>query len=121
MKNTAVFLNNVRKINVLAKKFPLISALIKTNAWKRFRHKITLRTSPRQNCHFTSFLRMPTQFEALSGPVLDFLFKESTVNPIRVTIIGCSTGAEAFTIASVLRSRHPELAFSISAYDIDKG
>jgi chemotaxis protein methyltransferase CheR len=102
------------------KKLPGIRALIKTNAWRILRFKITLLTSRRRNCNFTSFLRMPTQFEALCGPVVDFLLKDETRKVLKITVLGCSTGAEAYSIASILRSHHPNLAFTIHAYDIDK-
>ncbi len=103
------------------KRFPGISALIKTTAWRTLRFKITLLTSQRRNYHFTSFLRMPSQFEALSGPVLEFLLKDKTRKMLKITVLGCSTGAEAYSIAAVLRGHHPDLAFIVHAYDIDKG
>jgi chemotaxis protein methyltransferase CheR len=40
---------------------------------------------------------------------------------LKVTVMGCSTGAEAYSIASILRKRHPDLTFTVYAYDIDKG
>jgi len=42
-----------------------------------------------------------------------------TVKTLKITIVGCSTGAEAYSIASVLRERHPNLDFTVCAYDID--
>jgi chemotaxis methyl-accepting protein methylase len=38
---------------------------------------------------------------------------------LKITVMGCSTGAEAYSIASVLRQRHPDLLFTVYAYDID--
>jgi len=104
-----------------AKKLPGISALTKTTAWRIFRFKMTLLMNHRRNCHFTRFLRMPSQFEALSGPVFDFLVKDRALKTLKVAVVGCSTGAEVYSIASVMRNRHPDLAISIHAYDIDKG
>jgi chemotaxis methyl-accepting protein methylase len=101
------------------KQLPGINALIRTTWWKRFRHRLTLALSQRRNCHFTCFLRLPTQFEALSGPVVDYLTRDGGVQTLRIAVIGCSTGAEAYSIASVLRARHPDLWFTVRAYDID--
>lgn len=102
------------------KKLPGIRSLIKTTAWRILRFKITLLTSSRQNCHFTSFLRLPTQFDALSGPVIDFLLMDRIKKKLKITVLGCSNGAEPYSIASVLRNRHPDLPFAIYAYDIDR-
>ena len=102
------------------KQLPGIRALIQTPWWKVRRHRLTLALSPRRNCHFTCFLRLPTQFEALSGPVLDFLTQNASAKPLDIAVIGCSTGAEAYSIASVLRQRHPDLVFTVRAYDIDR-
>jgi chemotaxis protein methyltransferase CheR len=93
-----------------------------TTTWKKLRHKLSLMTSPRQNSHFTGFLRLPTQFDALSGPVIDFILsRRRDTHPLQITDIGCSNGAEAYTIASVLVNRRPDLAFEIRAYDIEPG
>jgi len=121
MKSREMLKQHAHKIYTGVKRLPGISALINTTAWQILRFKIALLTSRRRNCHFTSFLRMPTQFEALSGPVLDFLFKDGGMKALKVTVMGCSIGAEAYSIASVLRSSHPDLAFTVHAYDIDKG
>ena len=102
------------------KQLPGIRALIQTTWWKVRRHRLTLALSQRRNCHFTCFLRLPTQFEALSGPVLDFLMQDGGAKALDIAVIGCSTGAEAYSIASVLRERHPDLVFTVRAYDIDR-
>ena len=36
-----------------------------------------------------------------------------------VTVMGCSNGAEAFTIASILKRRYPDLQFRVRGFDID--
>jgi chemotaxis protein methyltransferase CheR len=76
-------------------------------------------TGERKNSHFTGFLRLPSQFEALSGPVLSYLAKRQADAPLRIVVAGCSNGAEAYTIASVLVARAPDMKFLIDAYDID--
>jgi chemotaxis protein methyltransferase CheR len=108
------------KIRADIKRIPGIRALLKTASWRILRFKITLLVSRRQNRTITRFLRMPTQFEALSGPVLDFLLKNRTMDELKVIAMGCSIGAEPYSIASILRKSHPDLVFTVYAYDIDQ-
>jgi len=89
--------------------------------WKVFRHRVALLLDQRANSTFTGFLRLPTQFDALTGPVMQYLTKERPPNaPLRIVVIGCSNGAEAYTISSVLINRCPGVEFRIDAYDIDR-
>jgi chemotaxis methyl-accepting protein methylase len=86
-----------------------------TDGWKRFRHRITLLTDNREQSHYTHFVRLPTQFEALCGPVLDYLELD---RPLRIVVIGCSIGKEPYSISSELLHRRPGLDFGIDAYDL---
>lgn len=108
----------IKKMKQLIKKIPGVNILIRTNIWKSFRHKIRLITSDRENTTFTGFLRLPTQFEALSGPVLDFLLSDGPVKPLKIIVLGCSNGSEPYSIASVLKNKRPNIRFTIHAYDI---
>ena len=96
-----------------------VKALRKTRSYQRRRYKWTLLFSRRRNCNYTSFLRLPTQYEALSGPVLDYLGDGGKAKPLRIVILGCSNGAEPYSVASVLKSRHPDLDFHIHASDLE--
>jgi chemotaxis methyl-accepting protein methylase len=81
---------------------------------------VSLLVEERTNSHFTGFLRLPTQFEALVGPVMAHLERRPTRRgSLNICVLGCSNGAEAYTIASVLRRQHPNLAFKVHGYDID--
>src|SRR3990172_601459 len=52
----------------------------------------------------TSFFRDPESFEALEAAVLPRLFPERSQNhPIRVWVIGCSTGEEAYFLAILVQ------------------
>ena len=52
----------------------------------------------------TSFFRDPESFEALEATVLPGLFQErSQDEPIRVWVIGCSTGEEAYSLAILIQ------------------
>lgn len=102
------------------KKTPLLRSFIRGKTWQHIRHGISLRIDHRENATFTGFLRLPTQFEALIGPVLDFILKGDEGRTVRISVYGCSNGAEAYTAASVLLNARPGLDFSIQAYDIDQ-
>ena len=110
----------INKIRESIKRIPGVKPLIKRNPYRILRFKITLLLSRRQNRTITRFLRMPTQFEALSGPVLDFLLKNGTMDELKVIVMGCSIGAEPYSVASILRKSHPDLVFNVYAYDIDQ-
>ena len=103
------------------KRVPTIGRLIGTQWWQAYRFGVTLRTERRENSHFTGFLRLPTQYSLLVGPVLDFLRHRKSPAPLRIFSIGCSIGAEAFTVASVLTSECPNLGFHIDAFDRNEG
>jgi chemotaxis methyl-accepting protein methylase len=83
------------------------------------RHRVAQTIELRANSTFTGFLRLPSQFVALSGPVLDFLARQQRGSPLCIVVMGCSNGAEAYTIASVLLARSPGIEFRVDAYDID--
>jgi len=101
------------------KRLPGVATILESTLYKRLRHKVSLRRGRRENSTFTGFYRLPTQFEALTGPVTRFLTHERGDAPLEIIVFGSSNGAEPYTIASVLKASHPDLAFRISAYDID--
>lgn len=85
----------------------------------RMRHRRLLRTANRQNDHtYTSFYRSPVQLDALVGPALDHLGPRPDPVPIQINIFACSNGAEAYTVASELCHRRPELRWQIRASDL---
>jgi chemotaxis protein methyltransferase CheR len=96
--------------------------LRETMAWKRWRHRVSLVVDDRRNSQFTGFLRLATQFDLLVGPAVTMLHGDDRhAPPLSICVLGCSNGAEAFTIASVLMRYHPELAFQVRGYDIEPG
>src|SRR5262249_30501783 len=103
----------------LARQIPYFGKLKDQLAWKTLRHWLALRIDPRNNSTFTGFFRLPSQFEALTGPVTAFLTRERPTSRLRVAVIGCSNGAEAYSIASMLMRRHPGLEFQLDGYDIN--
>jgi two-component system, chemotaxis family, CheB/CheR fusion protein len=49
--------------------------------------------------HVTSFFRDPAAFEGLAETVIPELVQRSEDAPIRVWVVGCSTGEEAYSLA----------------------
>lgn len=107
------------KLYDLVKNAPLVAQVRRTTYWNVLRAKITSLTSKKRNCHYTNFQRLPTQLEALAGPVIEYLLDAGQTRPLRIVVLGCSKGAEPYSIASVLRSRHPDLVFDLHASDLD--
>lgn len=83
------------------------------------RHRSLYREAPRSSTHtFTRFYRVPLQLEALTGPVVENLGVGETLSELRILLFAGSTGAEAYTISSSLRTAHPDLDFRIVASDL---
>lgn len=100
------------------KRFPMVSRLTGTDSYQMLRHRATLLMSDRRSRTFTHFLRAPTQFDVLAGPVLTHF--SDLERELRVVVLGASNGAEAYSIASTLLARPgPAVPFSVHAYDID--
>jgi chemotaxis protein methyltransferase CheR len=100
---------------------PGTALLRQTSTWQKMRHKVSLLVSERENSGFTGFLRLPTQFDAFNGPVVKSVRRARTnAARLQITVVGCSNGAEAYTVASLMRSRHPDVAFRLRGYDINQ-
>jgi two-component system CheB/CheR fusion protein len=74
--------------------------------------------------HVTSFFRDPETFEVLEAAVLPKLFRErSQEEPIRVWVVGCSTGEEAYSLAILIQeyaeSKRRVLPVQIFATDVN--
>ena len=94
------------------------------------RHRALCRTAARSQEHtYTCFLRSPVQLQALNDPVLEHLrgpwHREPAAagarpapGPLEMLVFACSNGAEAYTLASSLRSAWPALDFHIRASDL---
>lgn len=84
----------------------------------RAKHRALLEQAQRRDNHtYTSFYRSPSQLAALTGPVIDYFDSDSSAN-LSIVVLAASNGAEAYTIASELLARRPELSFSIEASDL---
>lgn len=111
---------NLQKISKILKRLPFYDAVVSTTAWKSFRHRLAMHLDARENSTFTGFLRLPSQFEALCGPILDYILQGADHQGVEVAVMGCSNGAEAYTIASFIKKARPGLEFKIKAFDINQ-
>ncbi|MBC2714586.1 MAG: hypothetical protein HF978_04680 [Desulfobacteraceae bacterium] len=109
----------LRYLVTLIKKSSWISHQLRKDAYLHFRYIITLCLAKRENDTFTGFLRLPTQFEALTEQCLKYFAAKRGIHKLKICVAGCSNGAEAYTISSVLQNRHPDLDFGIRAFDIN--
>jgi chemotaxis protein methyltransferase CheR len=98
---------------------PGVKQLEQSPLGKKARYWFALHFEDRQSFTYTQFFRLPTQYAALTGPVLDFVGDAGRDAPLRIVVVACSMGAEAYSIASLLRLRKPQLDFKIDAFDID--
>jgi chemotaxis methyl-accepting protein methylase len=102
------------------KTIPGVRQALRSQRAQRVRYWLALHFEQREHFTFTQFQRLPAQFEALTGPVLDVLRAPTLPDPLRIVVLGCSTGAEPYSISSALLARFPDLSFTINAYDIDE-
>jgi chemotaxis protein methyltransferase CheR len=104
----------------VAKNIPGVRKFLRTDTYGFLRFRFVLAFSERRNYSFTRFLRLPSQYDALVGPVLERLDLDRIDHRIKIAVVGCSSGAEVYSIASILRNRVPEVKFTIKAFDIDE-
>jgi chemotaxis protein methyltransferase CheR len=84
----------------------------------RAKHRALLQRAQRSDSHtYTSFYRSPAQLAALTGPVIDYLAASGDTT-ISINVLAASNGAEAYTVASELLARRPEVRVSIQASDL---
>ncbi len=103
----------------VSKGIPGLPQLFQTEQGRAFRYWIALHVDDRVHYTFTQFLRSPAQYDALLRPVLDALAGPKRTGRLRIVVIGCSIGAEPYTISSILLKNCPDLDFAIDGYDID--
>ena len=93
-----------------------ISALQPIRSYGNFLHTLARRHGVRAQAPSTYFLRNRPQLELIRR-----LIERSTeTDPLRVAVLGCSTGVEAYSIAWRIRSARPDLKLNLHAVDISK-
>lgn len=81
-------------------------------------YRRTIQNSVRKNNIYTQFNRFPSQYKVINEQVIPALLKKKSTSRLRIIMFGCCNGAEAYSLSYSLRSNHPNLDFSIEAYDI---
>ncbi len=95
--------------------------LTRKTGYKHLRYQVALHFEKRDSWQtITQFYRLPGQYQALAGPVLDRILPALDARPLEITVIGCSTGEEVYSIITCLLAHRPGLAFHIYAYDISE-
>jgi chemotaxis protein methyltransferase CheR len=102
------------------KAIPGVQRFMRSSPGQALRYQLALHLEKRESFTFTQFLRLPSQYDALAGPVLTMLGWPVWTEPLSIVVAGCSTGAEPYTISSVLQRHAPSLQFVIDAFDYDE-
>jgi SAM-dependent methyltransferase/mannose-6-phosphate isomerase-like protein (cupin superfamily) len=79
-------------------------------------HTLARRHGPRAQAPSTYFLRNRPQLELIRR----LIERRAKTDPLRVAVLGCSTGVEAYSIAWRIRSARPDLKLTLHAVDISK-
>ncbi len=79
-------------------------------------HKLACIHADREQAFSTCFLRNRPELELIRR-LVDRIDKG---NPLNVAVMGCSTGAEAYSVAWRIRSARPDLKLTLNAMDISR-
>jgi SAM-dependent methyltransferase len=79
-----------------------------------FLHRLALLQGHREQAVNTFFLRNRPQLEVIRRLVS----RKGAGETLRVAILGCSTGPEAYSVAWAIKSARPDLALTVDAVDI---
>lgn len=84
---------------------------------ERFRNYLTI--------HVTEFFRDPSRWNALRETVLPYLIRNASedrrAGGLKLWSAGCSTGAEAYSLAMMMVESAPVQKYSLLATDLDRG
>ena len=79
-----------------------------------FLHSIVLRVSDRNQYHGTFFLRNRPELQLF----LRLVDRKEIGSELKIAVIGCSNGAEAYSILWTVRSARPDLKVTLNAADV---
>jgi chemotaxis methyl-accepting protein methylase len=92
------------------------TALRLISSYGRFLHRLAQKQNVRAQAFSTFFLRNRPELELIRR----LLKSKSEGKTVRVAVLGCSTGAEAYSVAWRIRSARPDLKLVLNAMDISK-
>jgi len=104
---------NRRLWNLLPSSFRVLSPI---GLYGSFLHKLARLRKGRAQALSTYFLRNRPELELIRRLV----DQSSAASTLRVAILGCSTGAEAYSVAWRIRSARPDLKLILNAVDISQ-
>jgi len=104
---------NQRLWNALS---PSIIALGPIRAYGEFLHRLSQVQLGRAQAFSTYFLRNRAELELIQR----LLERNAQGETLRVTVLGCSTGPEAYSVAWKIRSARPDLKLVLHAVDISR-
>jgi SAM-dependent methyltransferase len=110
--NAFLRLNRVLWNNVPAS----FMALTLIRSYGNFLHTLARMLGVRGQAFATHFLRNRPQLELIRRLVE----RRTKADVLRVAVVGCSTGAEAYSVAWRIRSARPDLKLKLHAVDISK-
>ena len=108
----------MQKVKQSIRNFWPVRQILKSETWHILKYRSRLLFQKRKNRVYTKFFRSPNQFAVLREKVIPFVRNGPADETLRIVVLGCSTGAEPFSIASELRSAFPDLQFKIKAFDL---
>lgn len=98
-------------------KFPVsFIALSPMCSYASFLHKLARVQGNRAQAFSTYFLRNRAQLELIRRLVE----RRIVADTLRIAVLGCSTGAEAYSVAWTIRSARPDLKLVMHAVDVSK-
>jgi SAM-dependent methyltransferase len=87
-----------------------------TRSYGHFLHALVRRCENRRQYFGTFFLRNRPQLELMR----QLSYQAEEASTLRMAVLGCSNGAEVYSILATLRSSRPELRVILHAVDISK-
>jgi SAM-dependent methyltransferase len=93
-----------------------ITTLTPIRSYGKFLHALASMQNVRGQAHATHFLRNRPQLELIRRLV----DRRTKADVLRVALLGCSTGAEAYSVAWGIRAAWPDLKMTLHAVDISK-
>src|SRR5690349_10782494 len=85
-------------------------------AYGRYVHGLVCRYSRRRQNHSTFFLRNRAELEL----ICHLLNQKPSGSRVDIAVIGCSNGAEVYSIVWAIRSSRPDLKINLQAVDISQ-
>jgi len=94
---------------------PFVTACALVRSYGELLHFLVRMQSQRGQLRCTFFMRNPAALALIAR-----LVERSETDTLRVAVLGCSTGAEAYSVARSIRSARPDMTLVLNAVDISR-